>query len=145
MVAMWNASTHGSQSAFDMSISLELVIAGLVGLVIGYAVALFGRGRASAKGKGAASPDWWELRKGLSGTQLQILKHMESARHTNIGELQEKFSFIPDRELYYRLEQIVLMSFISREHAGGEVTYALNADYAGTVEQDRTLMLSERE
>ena len=82
------------------------------------------------------------FRQALTGTQLQILQHMEEYKQVSITGLQEKFSFIPDRELYYRLEQIVLMQFLVRERKEGEVYYVLNPDYSGTVEDDKTEMLA---
>ena len=66
---------------------------------------------------------------------------METSKEVSITGLQEKFSFIPDRELYYRLEQIVLMGFLVRERKEGEVYYVLNPDYSMTVEDDKTVML----
>jgi len=86
--------------------------------------------------------NWWEIRETLTGTQLQILQHMESAQKATITSLQDKFSFIPDRELYYRMEQISLMGFLERERAGGEMIYRLNPAYSGTVEEDKTVFLS---
>ncbi|MDZ7684643.1 MAG: hypothetical protein U5O39_06240 [Gammaproteobacteria bacterium] len=83
-----------------------------------------------------------ELRQLLTGTQLQILQFMEGRREVTITALQEKFSFIPDRELYDRLEQIVLMGFIHRDRKNGEVIYTLNPDYSGRVEDDKTVMTS---
>ena len=67
---------------------------------------------------------------------------MEKNREITITKLHQKFSFIPDRELYYRLEQIVLMNFASRSHKGGVAIYTLNADYSGTVEDDKTVILT---
>ena len=67
---------------------------------------------------------------------------MEAKKEVSITGLQEKFSSIPDRELYYRLEQIVLTKFLVRERKEGEVYYVLNSNYSGTVEDDRTVMLS---
>ncbi|MCB1692342.1 MAG: hypothetical protein KDI19_06215 [Pseudomonadales bacterium] len=121
----------------------EIGIALVIGLVIGYLVAAFSRGkpRAEAGSQAEAEKDWWEIRKTLTGTQLQILQHMESNKQATIGSLQEKFSFIPDRELFYRLEQIVLMGFVDRGREDGDVIYKLNAGYSGTVEDDKTVML----
>ncbi|MFN3237085.1 MAG: hypothetical protein ACE37D_08490, partial [Pseudomonadales bacterium] len=84
---------------------------------------------------------WWQVRETLTGTQLQILQYMEEHKSVSITKLQEKFSFIPDRELYYRLEQIVLMKFIQRGREGGDVVYVLNDDYSATIEGDKTVML----
>ena len=77
----------------------------------------------------------------LTGTQLQILQYLESKKSATITQLQEKFSFIPDRELYYRLEQIVLMQFVQRENNDIDVVYQLNEDYSAAVEDDKTVML----
>lgn len=120
-----------------------LVVALLVGIGIGYVIALQikGKGSTAEAAPEGSGPNWWEIRKGLTGTQLQILQYMESQKEVSITGLQEKFSFIPDRELYYRLEQIVLMQFLVRERKEGEVWYILNPDYSGTVEGDKTVML----
>jgi len=116
----------------------------VVGLVLGYAVAVIGK----RKPRDAGEPDaltttWWDVRKTLTGTQLQILQYIEARREATITALQEKFSFIPDRELYYRLEQIVLMGFIRRDMKHDEAVYTLNANYAKAVEDDKTITLSE--
>jgi hypothetical protein len=83
-------------------------------------------------------PVWWQKRDALRGTQMQF---MEAKKKANIVELQKKFSFIPGRELFYRLEQIVLMGFMSRTRAGGEVIFVLDQAYMITVESDKTVML----
>lgn len=118
----------------------------VLGIVIGYVLAtvMGGKRDQSPASKDIAPPrlDWWTVRQTLTGTQLQILQHMESKKEVSITGLQEKFSFIPDRELYYRLEQIVLMNFLVRERKEGEVFYVLNPDYSGTVEEDKTIMLA---
>jgi hypothetical protein len=67
---------------------------------------------------------------------------MESVKEASTGPLPEKFSFIPDRELYSRLEQIVLLKFLARGRQEGDVVYILDADYPSTVEEDKTVMLS---
>jgi len=122
---------------------MTLGIAGLVaGVVIGYLLALLTREKPEAPASTTGETDWWELRKTLTGTQLQILQFMEARRSASIAALQEKFSFIPDRELYYRLEQIVLMGFVHRDRKDGEVVYTLNPDYQGRVEDDKTVMMS---
>lgn len=118
-----------------------LGIGGLVvGLVVGYLAASMGKGKADTAGE-SSDPDWWELRKTLTGTQLQILQFMEGRREATISALQEKFSFIPDRELYYRLEHIVLIGFLLRDTKDDEVVYRLNRNYSGRVEDDKTVML----
>lgn len=115
-----------------------------VGIAIGYIIAKSLAGSSAAP---AATEDtsqlaqWWDIRQTLTGTQLQILEYMEEKKAVSITRLQEKFSFIPDRELYYRLEQIVLMSFLIRERKDGEVVYVLNPEYSATVEDDKTVML----
>lgn len=117
----------------------------VVGIGIGYALAtILGNKDADTPAlpsAGPSRPDWWQTREQLTGTQLQILQYMEANKEVSITGLQEKFSFIPDRELYYRLEQIVLMQFLERERKEGEVFYVLNAEYSGTVEGDKTVML----
>ena len=113
-----------------------LVIGAVLGIVIGR---MFGGNKEVVVDESA--PEWWELRKALTGTQLQILQFMEARRDLTITKLQEKFSFIPDRELYYRLEQIVLMGFMIRSRRGGDVVYTLNEKYSLTVEDDKTVML----
>lgn len=118
----------------------------VLGIVIGYVLAtvMGGKKDQATDSKDTALPrlDWWTVRQTLTGTQLQILQHMEAKKEVSITGLQEKFSFIPDRELYYRLEQIVLMNFLVRERKEGEVFYVLNPDYSGTVEDDKTIMLA---
>ena len=125
---------------------IATVVALLVGIGIGFAIATFmakkGGGSDEASSGSEGNPDWWKIRQALTGTQLQILQYLEGKKEVSITGLQEKFSFIPDRELYYRLEQIVLMKFLTRERKEGEVYYVLNADYALRVEDDKTVMLS---
>lgn len=121
-----------------VSIGIGLV----VGLVIGFGIAaMMPKKKASEAPTSSDQPDWWKVRQSLTGTQLQILQYMETKKEVSITGLQEKFSFIPDRELYYRLEQIVLMQFLTRERKEGEVYYVLNTGYSGTVEDDKTVML----
>ena len=116
----------------------------IVGLVIGVIVGKFlAKGSAGPEPKAQAErPVWWQKRDALTGTQMQILQYMESKREANIIALQEKFSFIPDRELYYRLEQIVLMGFMTRNREAGEVIFVLDQTYYNTIESDKTVMLS---
>lgn len=124
---------------------IEIAIAAVAGVLIGYLLGGLGKTKASSGKPGAGGVDheyWWETRKTLTGTQLQILQYLESVKQASIGSLQEKFSFIPDRELYYRLEQIVLLKFLERGRQEGEVVYILDADYSSTVEGDKTVMLS---
>lgn len=115
----------------------------IVGLVIGIVVGRsLGKGAApSTVAAEAPKPEWWQKRDALTGTQMQILQYMESKTEANIVALQEKFSFIPDRELYYRLEQIVLMGFMTRTRVAGEVIFVLDDAYVSTVESDKTVML----
>ena len=122
-------------------------IALLVGIGIGYGIAFMmakngGAGPISSGGRG--NTNWWKVRESLTGTQLEILQYMEAKKDVSITGLQEKFSFIPDRELYYRLEQIVLMNFLVRERKEGEVHYVLNPEYSHTVEDDKTVMIGSR-
>ncbi len=113
-----------------------------LGLLLGYLGGAYRAGKSRSRIVDRASTtDWWEMRRSLTGTQLQILQFMESMKEATIVDLQERFSFIPDRELYYRLEQIYLMGFLLRERKGGEVTYTLNSEYSATVEDDKTVML----
>lgn len=127
-----------------MDAMFTLGAAGIVGLVVGIALA-----KLMSKGAKDTTPDasgtdveWWKVRETLTGTQLQILQYLESKKSATITQLQEKFSFIPDRELYYRLEQIVLMQFVLRENKDSDVVYQLNEGYSATVEDDKTVMLS---
>ena len=126
-----------------------MLVALLIGVGIGYVI---GSKMAGGGSNDAASPDqapvpvepnWWEVRQQLTGTQLEILQYMEAKKEAPITALQEKFSAIPDRELYYRLEQIVLMKFLTRQRKDGEVCYVLNPEYSGTVEEDKTVFLGE--
>ncbi len=123
---------------------LGLGIAVIVGLCLGYLLANLMKGKA-AQVEESPEPqtNWWKIRETLTGTQLQILQYMEAKKEASITELHEKFSFIPDRELYYRLEQICLMDFVARGRKDGEVNYSLNPDYSGTVESDKTVMLAQ--
>ncbi|MFT7243839.1 MAG: hypothetical protein ACI82A_001187 [Candidatus Azotimanducaceae bacterium] len=127
-----------------MDAMFTLGAAGIVGLVVGFAVAkLMSKGvKDSTTDAGGTDVEWWKVRETLTGTQLQILQYLESKKSATITQLQEKFSFIPDRELYYRLEQIVLMQFVRREAKDSDVVYQLNEDYSATVEDDKTVMLS---
>jgi len=128
-----------------METQISIAIAAVVGLLLGYGLARLTRqGPSAAEQQKTRAPDlkWWEVRKSLTGTQLQILQFMEAKKYATIGDLQTKFEFIPDRELYYRLEQVVLLRFVSRGREHGDVIYVLNPEYAATVEDDKTVMLS---
>lgn len=123
---------------------LDLGIAGFVGLCLGYLLTKLVKGKAApVEESPEPKTDWWKVRETLTGTQMQILQYMEAKKEASITELHEKFSFIPDRELYYRLEQICLMDFVARGRKDGEVSYSLNPDYSGTVESDKTVMLAQ--
>jgi len=128
-----------------MEVLISIGIAAGIGLLVGYGLARLSR-RDAGSGKQSAplAPvvNWWELRKSLTGTQLQILMFLEAQKYATIGEVQTKFAFIPARELYYRLEQIVLLAFVSRGREHGGVVYILNPAYATTIENDKTVMLS---
>ena len=128
-----------------MEILISIGIAAGLGLLVGYGLArLSPRDAASGKQSAPLVPvvNWWELRKSLTGTQLQILIFLEAQKYATIGDVQTKFAFIPARELYYRLEQIVLLAFVSRGREHGGVVYILNPAYATTIENDKTVMLS---
>lgn len=125
-----------------------LIVALVIGIGIGYVIGTkMGGGTDADAGPAIApvpeTPDWWEVRQQLTGTQLEILQYMEAKKDAPITILQEKFSAIPDRELYYRLEQIVLMKFLTRVRKDGGVHYVLNNEYSGTVEDDKTVFLGE--
>lgn len=121
---------------------VAIAVAAVIGLVVGYLLGSRGKSTASAPVTTTSEArEWWKMREILTGTQLQILQYLEARREASIAKLQEKFSFIPDRELYYRLEQIVLMGFVNRDRKHGEVIYLLNEDYAGHVEDDKTVIL----
>lgn len=121
---------------------IGLAGAGIVGLVLGFILAkMLGGKSAEPAQEAGTNVEWWKVRESLTGTQLQILQYMEEHKSATITQLQEKFSFIPDRELFYRLEQIVLMEFITRDRKGNDVLYVLNQDYSATVEDDKTVIL----
>ena len=126
---------------------METAIAAAVALLVGLGMGFFiGRGRKPANPDEQVKDhdEWWKLRETLTGTQLQILQYLEGKREASIEMLQEKFSFIPDRELFYRIEQIVLMGFITRARKEGVMTYTVNSDYSTTVEDDKTVMIPEK-
>jgi len=128
-----------------MEVLISIGIAAGIGLVVGYGVArLWRRDAASGKQFSPLAPvvNGWALRKSLTGTQLQILIFLEAQKYATIGDLQTKFEFIPDRELYDRLEQIVLLAFVSRGREHGDVVYMLNPAYAATIEDDKAVLLS---
>lgn len=120
---------------------MGMAAVGIGGLVVGFLLAKMMSGGAAKTSSEGSEVAWWQVRETLTGTQLQILQYMEEHKSVSITKLQEKFSFIPDRELYYRLEQIVLMKFIQRGREGGDVVYVLNDDYSATIEGDKTVML----
>ncbi len=112
------------------------------GVIVGFILAKAMGGTTKSAPEQTAEVEWWKIRETLTGTQLQILQYMEGNKSATITQLQEKFSFIPDRELYYRLEQIVLMQFLTRGRNNSDVVYELNTDYSATIEDDKTVMLS---
>ena len=116
----------------------------VVGLILGFVLAKMTAGKAEAQAAKAYEPqkEWWQLREQLTGTQAVILQFMDSKKEATISELQEKFAKTPDRELYYRLEQIVLMGFMMRGSKNQEVFYKLNPEYSETVEEDKTVFLT---
>jgi hypothetical protein len=120
---------------------MGMAAAGVGGLVVGFVLAKMMSGGGAKAATSGSEVAWWQVRETLTGTQLQILQYMEEHKSVSITKLQEKFSFIPDRELYYRLEQIVLMKFIQRGRDGNDVVYVLNEDYSATIEGDKTVML----
>lgn len=125
-----------------MDSSLAMLLVGVGGVVIGFVLGKVFSGGGVTEASVAEEPvQWWLVRETLTGTQLQILQYMEESKSASITVLQEKFSFIPDRELYYRLEQIVLMEFITRSRQDSDVVYELNPDYSMTVEDDKTVIL----
>lgn len=122
---------------------VDMAVALLVGLGLGYLLGTLGKDKQTAVSTSDPDKEWWKLRDSLTGTQLQILQYIESRKEVSIKAMQDKFSFIPDRELFYRLEQIVLMGFIECDRKHGEMVYTINADYAGRVEDDKTIILPE--
>jgi hypothetical protein len=122
---------------------LGMVVSLGVGLCLGFMISKMLQGKKPGEEVKVAETNWWEIRDALTGTQMQILQFIEAKRESSITTLQEKFSFIPDRELYYRLEQICLHGFVERERKDGEIYYKLNPAYSDTVEDDKTVMLSQ--
>lgn len=122
-----------------IGLGVVLIVGLVIGIVIGKSL---GKGTVPAtKAPVPTKPAWWQKRDALTGTQMQILQYMEGKKEADIVALQEKFSFIPDRELYYRLEQIVLMGFMARTRVDGSVVFVLDQAYESTVESDKTVML----
>ena len=122
---------------------LGMVVSLVVGLGLGFLIAKMLPSKKEDEEVVVEETNWWEIRDALTGTQMQILQYIEAKKETSISQLQEKFSFVPDRELYYRLEQICLLGFVERERREGEVYYELNPAYSGTVEDDKTVMLPQ--
>jgi hypothetical protein len=128
-----------------MENQVGLGIAAIGGVLLGYVLARLTRQKPAKVSQSVTTvrdPDWWEIRKVLTGSQLQILQFLEAKKHATIADLQGKFESIPDRELYYRLEQIVLLQFASRGREQAEVVYTLSPAYAATIEVDKTVTLS---
>ena len=125
-----------------MDNSLVMILVGVGGVIVGFILGkLMGGSSAAPEAPEPEPVEWWKIRESLTGTQLQILEFMEQSKAATITQLQEKFSFIPDRELYYRIEQIALMNFIDRSRKDSEVVYELNGDYSMTIEEDKTVIL----
>lgn len=122
---------------------LGMGVALVIGLGLGFLLARMIASKNSREEVVVPETNWWEIRDSLTGTQMQILQYMEAKKKASITEMHEKFSFIPDRELFYRLEQICLMDFIVRDRREGEICYELNPSYSETVEDDKTVMLSQ--
>jgi len=128
---------------------IGLILAFAAGLIVGGGLvyALRPGSKSSDSGAGDSSgeePSWWLRRKGLSGSQLQILQFIETQGDTNLQAVQKRFGKVPDRELFYRLEQIHLLGFLEKERADNEVIYKMTPDYAEAVEalqDDKTVML----
>lgn len=130
----------------------ELYIYSLVSFVVGLGAGAVIMQLIKGKPAPAAAPqmdteaaeDWWAKRKTLSGTQLQILQFIENAHSVSISKLQDKFKAVPDRELFYRLEQICLMGFVGKQRADGEVRYVMTEEYEEAVDMmqdDKTVMI----
>ena len=126
------------------------VLTFLAGLVLGGALTYAIRTRSKAGAAPAIepsaeeSPSWWLRRKGLSGSQLQLLQFIETEGDTNLEAIQKRFTKVPDRELFYRMEQIHLLGFIEKERDANTVTFRLTPDYAEAVAalmDDKTVIL----
>lgn len=127
-----------------------LILSFLAGFIVGGALIYAIRPRsapeeaAAVESEDEESPSWWLRRKGLSGSQLQILQFIEAQGDTSIQDIQKRFSKVPDRELFYRMEQIHLLGFLDKERGDNAVIYRMTADYAEAVEalqDDKTVML----
>ncbi len=89
-------------------------------------------------------PSWWLRRKALSTSQLQILQFIETEGDVTLETIQKRWTKLPDRELFYRMEQIHLLGFLEKDRQDNEVTFRLTPDYAEAVEamqDDKTVML----
>ena len=134
-------------------INLITVLSLVVGVLVGGGVAalVLRRGKptvaaaAAAPQKAYTDDTQWLLKKqDLSGSQRQILEFIESSARTSIQAVQDRFTKVPDRELFYRLEQLHLVGFIDKERDGDEVIYSLSDAYKSAVQvpaDDKTVMI----
>ena len=124
------------------------VLAFLAGLILGgglmYAIRARPKPAVAVEPSAEESPSWWLRRKGLSGSQLQLLQFIETEGDTNLDAIQKRFTKVPDRELFYRMEQIHLLGFVEKERDANTVTFRLTPDYAEAVAalmDDKTVIL----
>ncbi len=129
---------------------IELIVAFLAGLIVGGVLVFAIRPRqktqvTEAVDTQAEEPSWWLRRKGLSSSQLQILQFIEGkGGDVTMQTLYKRWAKVPDRELFYRMEQIHLLGFLEKERGDNEVTFRLTPEYAEAVEalqDDKTVML----
>lgn len=129
---------------------IGLILSFLAGLMVGGGLVFAIRPRSKpevaepVETQAEESPSWWLRRKGLSGSQLQILQFIETQGDTAMKTIQERFTKVPDRELFYRMEQIHLLGFLEKQRGDNEIIYRLTPEYAEAVEalqDDKTVML----
>lgn len=132
-------------------IDLAMVLSFVAGIVIGtVATAILKKrgksGESEPEPKAYSDETQWLLRKqDLSGSQRQILEFIESRPRTPIKAVQDRFAKVPDRELFYRLEQLHLLGFIHKAREGEQVVYSLTEPFASAVQvrkDDKTVMIS---